>query len=280
LLNEFAAALFQTRRDSLKFDMHISLMRALVIFAAAFFAGLINSIAGGGTLLTFPALLWVGLDPRMANATSTVALFPGLLGGIWGYRHELKGNARLLIRLGVTSLIGGTVGGLLLVLTPSPIFNKLVPFLILFATLMFMLQETITRRFKLSSTQTPLDELHARWWLGAIVFQFFSAIYGGYFGAGNGIVMLTVLGLLGVKDIHRANAAKTVFGAILNSMAVVAFSVSGLVEWRDAALMAIAAIIGGYGATHLAFRLGKIFVRRAIVVIGLIIGLVMLWRVY
>lgn len=259
--------------------MSVSITRALVICIAAFFAGVINSLAGGGTLLTFPALLWIGLDAKTANATSTVALFPGLLGGIWGYRRELAGNRLLLTRLGTTSLFGGTVGGLLLILTPSKTFDKLVPFLILFATLMFMLEETITRRLRLTSTHTPLEELDARWWLGAIVFQFFSAIYGGYFGAGNGIVMLTVLGFLGVSDIHKANAAKTVFGAILNSMAVVAFSVSGIVRWYEALLMAVAAIAGGYGATHLAFRLGKTFVRRVVVGIGLVIGLVMLWRI-
>lgn len=260
--------------------MPITLSRAVVICLAALAAGMINSVAGGGTLITFPALLWVGLDAKTANATSTVALFPGLLGGIWGYRRELAGNRTLITRLGITSLIGGGIGGALLILTPSQTFAKLVPFLILFATLMFMLQNTITRRLNLSSSRTPLEQLSWHWWLGAIIFQFFSAIYGGYFGAGNGIVMLTVLGLLGVSDIHRANAAKTVFGAILNSVAVVAFIASGIVAWHEALLMAAAAIVGGYAAAHIARGLSKTLVRRLVVLIGLTIGVYMLWRVY
>src|SRR5215831_4440264 len=117
-------------------------LHALILFAAAFAAGVINSIAGGGTLITFPVLIWLGLDPKVANATSTVALWPGLFGGLFGYRRELADSSQLLVRLGSISVLGGALGAWLLIWTPPPLFAKLVPFLILFATILFMLQGT------------------------------------------------------------------------------------------------------------------------------------------
>src|SRR6266540_2449385 len=167
----------------------------LAMLCAAFAAGAINAIAGGGTLLTFPVLIWLGLDPKVANGTSTVALWPGLFGGLFGYRKELENSSTILWRLGITSVIGGAVGAWLLIWTPSPVFAQLVPFLILFATILFMVQGSITRKLRL---QPIVAEPKASWWLGAIVFQFFSAMYGGYFGAGNGILMLAAMGLLGL----------------------------------------------------------------------------------
>src|ERR1043165_1467551 len=117
------------------------------MFLAAFFAGVVNSIAGGGTLLTFPVLIWLGLDPKVANATSTVALWPGLFGGLWGFRREIENSRSILVRLGPTSIIGGGLGAWLLIKTPTETFAYLVPFLILFATALFMLQAPITRWF-------------------------------------------------------------------------------------------------------------------------------------
>ena len=245
------------------------------MFAAAFVAGMMNSIAGGGTLITFPILIWLGLDPKMANATSTVALWPGLFGGLWGFRREMENSRPILIRLGTTSVIGGGLGAWLLILTPSATFAFLVPFLILFATILFMLQAPIT---KWLGMEAPAEHPRARWWAGAIVFQFFSSIYGGYFGAGNGILMLAALGLLGLSDIHRANGIKNFLGICINFIAIIGFSLAGLVYWPDALLMAVAAIGGGYFGASAARRLGRVFVRRAVVLIGLTIGAVMLWR--
>src|SRR5437870_13636214 len=125
------------------------LLHWIVMFTGAFVAGAINSIAGGGTLITFPVLIWLGLDPKIANATSTVALWPGLFGGLFGYRKELENSSTILLRLGITSVIGGAIGAWLLIWTPSPTFARLVPFLILFATLLFMAQGTINRRLRL-----------------------------------------------------------------------------------------------------------------------------------
>ena len=251
----------------------MSLTHILILIAAAFAAGMINSIAGGGTLITFPVLIWLGLDPKVANATSTVALWPGLFGGLFGYRRELENSSQLLIRLGLTSIIGGAVGAALLIWTPSPVFARLVPFLILFATVLFMAQGSINRKLRL---QPIVAEPGAYWWLGAIVFQFFSSIYGGYFGAGNGILMLAAMGLLGLHDIHRANGIKNFLGICINSIAVLSFSLSLLVAWTDALVMAGAALLGGYFGASMAVRIGQVWVRRGIVVIGLIIFLVML----
>src|SRR5947208_50806 len=255
--------------------MNVTLLHGLAMFAAAFVGGMMNSIAGGGTLLTFPVLLWLGLDPKIANATSTVALWPGLFGGVWGFRREIENSRPILVRLGTTSIIGGGLGAWLLILTPSATFAYLVPFLILFATALFTLQAPITRRLK---TEEPAERPRARWWLGAIIFQFFSAIYGGYFGAGNGILMLAAMGLLGLSDIHRANGIKNFLGICINFVAIIGFTIAGLVYWPDALFMAVAAIAGGYFGASSARRLGRVFVRRAVVPIGLTIGIIMLWR--
>ncbi len=253
----------------------MDLLPVIVMFCAAFAAGAINSIAGGGTLLTFPVLIWLGLDPKVANATSTVALWPGLFGGLFGYRKELENSSTILIRLGTTSVIAGGIGAWLLIWTPSPIFARLVPFLILFATILFMLQGTINRRLRLGSME---DKPTTLWWTGAIVFQFFSAMYGGYFGAGNGILMLAVMGLLGLKDLNRANGIKNFLGICINSVAVLSFSLSHLVVWSDALLMACAALVGGYFGASMAVRVGQVWVRRGIIVIGFVIFVAMLWE--
>ena len=245
------------------------------MFCAAFAAGAINSIAGGGTLITFPVLIWLGLDPKVANGTSTVALWPGLFGGLFGYRRELENSSPILIRLGLTSVIGGAVGAWLLILTPSPVFARQVPFLILFATLLFMANGPINKRLHLGSLE---GNPTTRWWTGAIVFQFFSAIYGGYFGAGNGILMLAAMGLLGLNDLHRANGIKTFLGICINSIAVFSFAYAGLVVWPDALWMAGGALAGGYFGASMAVRIGRVWVRRGVIVIGLVIFVAMLWK--
>ena len=245
------------------------------MFGAAFAAGAINSIAGGGTLITFPVLIWLGLDPKVANGTSTVALWPGLFGGLYGYRRELENSAPILIRLGLTSIIGGAVGAWLLILTPSPVFATLVPFLILFATLLFMGHPVLNRRLRLGSLENNPTNF---WWTNAIVFQFFSAIYGGYFGAGNGILMLAALGLLGLNDLHRANGIKNFLGICINSIAVLSFALAGLVVWQDALVMSFGALAGGYFGASMAVRVGQAWVRKGVIVIGFIIFIAMVWK--
>lgn len=253
----------------------MSLLHVVLMLAAAFVAGMVNSIAGGGTLLTFPLLIWLGLDPKVANATSTVALWPGLFGGLFGYRREMNDSSLILMRLGVTSVVGGGVGAWLLIVTPSPTFARLVPFLILFATILFMLQGPVNRWLHLP---TASGESNRAWWTTAIIVQFFSAMYGGYFGAGNGIWMLAAMGLLGLNDIHRANGIKNFLGICINSVAVLAFAISHLVSWPRSLLMAGGALVGGYVGARTARRVGPVVIRRAIVVIGFVITVVMLWR--
>ena len=255
--------------------LNMTLTHAALMFIAAFFAGVVNSIAGGGMLLVFPLLIWLGTDPKTANATCTVALWPGLFGGLFGYRREMSDSSLILIRLGVVSVVGGGFGAWLLIATPSATFARLVPFLILFATMLFMAQGPVTRWLRLP---TSSSESTKAWWIGAMIFQFFSALYGGYFGAGNGILMLAAMGLLGMHDIHRANGIKNFLGICINSMAVFSFSISHLVVWPKSLLMAVAATIGGYVGSRMAQRVGRTFIRRAIVVIGFVITIVMLWR--
>ena len=245
----------------------MNLWQEVVIAAAAFAAGLINSIAGGGTLVSFPALLWVGRDPVLANATSTVALWPASLAGLYGFRRELKGEARTFLLFAAPSLVGGVLGAVLLLRTPSETFGRLVPFLILFATLLLAAQEPISRRLRVGR-----EEGHRptrAWWTGALAFQFLVGVYGGYFGAGIGILMLAALGLLGFTDIHRMNALKNLLAICINGVAAAYFIASGKVYWADVLLMTFAAIAGGYSGARLAYRLGRRFVRLAVILIGL-----------
>jgi hypothetical protein len=236
----------------------MDLLHGSSAFASAFAAGAINSVAGGGTLLTFPTLVWLGLDSVAANATSTVAIWPGSLGGMWGYRKELRTADPRMLALTVPSLIGGIAGALLLRFTPPSIFDAIVPFLILFATVLFMLQETVQRMFKTGQ----------RGLTGAILFQFFVALYGGYFGAGIGILMLAALSILGLTDIHQMNGLKNFFALCINGVAAMYFMFAHMVHWPYVLIMAIGAIAGGYGGAGLARRIGRTVVRKIVIGIG------------
>ncbi|MFL6333918.1 MAG: sulfite exporter TauE/SafE family protein [Pyrinomonadaceae bacterium] len=254
----------------------MNLWQEIVVAAAAFAAGMINSIAGGGTLVSFPALLWVGRDPVLANATSTVALWPASLAGLFGFRRELKGGGRTFLLFAAPSLLGGVLGALLLLRTPSQTFDRLVPFLILFATLLLAAQEPISRRLRRGREEehTPTGA----WWVGALIFQFCVGVYGGYFGAGIGILMLAALGLLGFTDIHRMNALKNLLAICINGVAAVYFIGSGAVIWTDVLVMTFAAIAGGYSGARLAYRLGRRFVRLAVIIIGLVMSVSLFFR--
>jgi uncharacterized membrane protein YfcA len=259
------------------------LWQTAVVFAAGFIAGMINSVAGGGTLLSFPALVWVGIDPVQANVTSTVALWPGSAGGVIGFRRELSGSRRWLMLLIAPSVIGGLVGGILLLLTPPRTFALIVPYLILFATILFAAGEPISRRLQSrrnkesGSDWTGRDQLNmGAGWAGAVAFQFLVAVYGGYFGAGIGILMLAALGLLGLTDIHQMNALKNVFAVCINIVAATYFMLFGPVRWTLAIVMAVGAITGGYGGAGIARKLGRTFVRRTVIVIGVAMALSLL----
>ncbi|HEU4388561.1 MAG TPA: sulfite exporter TauE/SafE family protein [Blastocatellia bacterium] len=243
----------------------LTIYQAIVIFAAGFCAGMINSVAGGGTLISFPALIWIGRDPIVANATNTLSLWPGSLAGMLGFRRELSGSKQWIVALIVPSIAGAVAGAVLLLHTPSSTFAAIVPYLILIATLLLAVQEPITRRIN-SQTGGPQSR---RWWIVAILFQFAVAVYGGYFGAGIGILMLAALGLMGLTDIHRMNALKNLFALCINGVAAIYFAGSGAVRWSDSVLVAAGSVAGGFGGSRLARKLGRKFVRRTIILIGL-----------
>jgi hypothetical protein len=239
---------------------------AAVSFTAAFLAGAINSVAGGGTLVSFPTLIWLGLPSVTANATSTVAIWPGTVGSAWGYRRELRSaEARFLVLI-VPSLIGGIAGAILLRYTPTATFDRLVPYLILFATLLFAAQETVQR---LVGTGSESVRRSARWMIGGMLFQLAVGLYGGYFGAGIGILMLAALSILGLHDIHEMNGLKVVFGGSVNGIAAAYFIWARMVYWPYVLLMAVAAIIGGFAAALVARRLSRTVVRRVVIAIGI-----------
>ncbi len=257
----------------------MSLWEAPLVFLVAFAAGMMNSVAGGGTLITFPMLVWLGIDPIGANVTCTVALWPGSLGAMVGFRRELGDSRRWMLLLGTPSAAGGLIGAYLLLLTPSSLFASVVPFLILFATILFAAGEPLTRRLTRTDRQLHAERSPTRpWWIGAIVFQFVVAIYGGYFGAGMGILMLAALGLMGLTDIHRMNGLKNFFVVCINIVAAAYFIASGRVEWTYALVMVFGAIAGGYGGAGIARKLVRRFVRRSVILIGLGMAVSLLFR--
>jgi uncharacterized membrane protein YfcA len=255
-------------------DLDISLARYALIVIAAALGGMINSIAGGGTLLTFPALIALGIPPIVANATSTVALWPGLLSSMLGYRQALAGMGRWVVLFAIPSLAGGFTGALLLLLTPADRFNAAVPWLIWTASLLFLLQQRMVAASRRRAARVdPSDTPGTTTPTALLVFQFFVGVYGGYFGAGIGILMLAALGLMGFTHIHRMNGLK-VWGALcMNAVAALTFAVSGVVNWPVAAAMALGSIAGGYGGSRLAQAVPQAWVRRAIIAIGFGSGL-------
>ena len=244
----------------------LDIPHAAIAFGAAFLAGAINSVAGGGTLVSFPALIWLGLDSVAANATSTVAIWPGTVGSIWGYRRELRSVPSRFLAMIFPSLIGGIAGAILLRYTKTATFDLLVPYLILFATLLFMAQEPVQRKL---GTGDPETRKSLKWRIGGLFFQLLVGLYGGYFGAGIGILMLAALSILGLKDIHEMNSLKVVLGGSINGVAAIYFIFARMVYWPYVVLMAVAAIAGGYGGAGAARRLGRTFVRRMVIVVGL-----------
>lgn len=235
-----------------------------LLAASAFVAGVINSLAGGGTLLTYPALLAAGISPIHANATSTVCLVQGSLAAFWGYRKKLTGDGRLLAALAAPSLIGSALGAFILLRLSEHSFALVVPWLILGATLLFLLADRLRR---LRSSR-PEAQMSGRRLLLLIAVQLLVAVYGGFFGAGQGILMLATLGLAGMRDLDRMNGLKNFAAAAINSIATAMFIAGHRVEWRPALLMAAFAVAGGLVGAHGAQRVGQRTARRAVIVIG------------
>jgi uncharacterized protein len=242
------------------------------LLASSTGAGVMNAMAGGGTILTYPTLVFIGESAITANATSTVALWPGALSSMYGYRREMAEHVDWLKTLLLPSLLGGALGAVLLLRTPVATFARLAPLLILFATFLFTLQGAVSRW-----TGSPhlAGRTPARLTL-AWLFQFSVGVYGGYFGAAIGILMLAVLGFLGLSDIHAANGIKNFFGMCINGVAAAYFIARGAIDWPAATIMIVGAITGGYGGARFARAIGRERARAAVVVIGFLVAALLL----
>ena len=253
-------------------------LRLLGVVVAAAAGGMVNSIAGGGTLLTFPSLIALGVPALVANATSTVALWPGAVSSMYGYRKQLRGLRRWAAIFAIPSLLGGGVGAWLLLQTSASRFAHIVPWLVLGATLLFAVQGPITRRLRPDQAGADQDDsfapAHGK---AALAWQFAVGVYGGYFGAGIGILMLAVLGFMGFSNIHRMNGLKNWGNLCINFVAAVMFALSGIVDWAVALAMAIGATSGGYLAARVAQRVPQRIVRHTIVGIGFAAGIWLLF---
>ncbi len=254
-------------------------LEILALAASAAAAGFVNAVAGGGTLLTFPTLLAFGVPAVIANATSTLALVVGIGGSLYGYREHMSAVRHWLPRFIPVSLAGGALGAWLLTRTDERIFAALVPYLILFATVIFMAQGPL-RRFAGFGAHTPGQPAphHRKAVWAAIPFQFAVAVYGGYFGAGIGILMLASLCFLGLEDIREMSALKTILGALINIVAAVWFVAAGLVDWPRMGVMAAGAAIGYYLGAHFTRSVHPKLVRSLISVTGLVLAAYFFWQ--
>jgi uncharacterized membrane protein YfcA len=275
------------------YDAPMTATQVVIMLAAAAAGGLMNALAGGGTIVTFPTLVFLGLPAIRANATSTVALLPGMAASMAGYGKEVATHKEWLKTLLLPSIVGGAIGSVLLLVTPEKVFANLAPLLVLFATLLFMWQGYLARRPRRrlgeagAGGEVPaaddgddppsLRQSRGRW-TAAILFQFAISIYGGYFGAAIGILMLAVLGFLGLTNIFAMNGLKNFFGLCINGVAAIYFILRGAVIWPVALLMMAGSIAGGYGGARLAQQIGKEKARTAVVVIGLVVTAILFWQ--
>ena len=239
-------------------------MNYLLLALAGLGAGLMNSVAGGGSFLTFPALVFTGVPSIIANATSTVALFPGVLASAWAYRKEFGALKIPVVPAVIASIAGGVTGALLLLFTSQKRFDVIIPWLLLGATIAFAIGPRVTRLLGGKSRIDPK---------ALIAFQFLLGIYGGYFGGAVGIIMLAMWSLAGLRDIHAMNAGRTLLGGIMNAAAVVLFAIAGKIWWAQAIVMLIAAVIGGYAGARVARRVNPSRVRAAIIAVSILVTL-------
>lgn len=248
----------------------MTILTALILFIAAIVGGALNSVAGGGSFITFPSLIFTGVLPIQANATSTVALWPGSLASVGAYRKELAAHDRVLVVvLASTSLVGGVLGAVLLLRTPQSTFQQLIPYLLLLATLLFAFSGPITARLRkrgLAVQKTSISRLKL---VSISFFQLIVAIYGGYFGGGIGILMLASLGLMGMENIHEMNALKTILQSSINGVAVITFIIAGAVVWLPAIVMIVGAIAGGFAGAYYARQLDPRLVRAFVILVGI-----------
>jgi len=248
----------------------------LFLFFAGVLGGALNSVAGGGSFIAFPALLFTGVPPIPANATNTIALWTGAAASGGAYRKRLDIPRRVLRPLLAASLVGGLAGAFLLLKTPAQTFMRVLPWLTLGATLLFAFGK------KLAGGRKSIIEHEATGMalVGATLFQLVVAVYGGYFGGGMGIVMLAMLAALGMTDIHAMNALKSVMAFMINGVAVVTFVIARAVYWKHGSVMIVGGIVGGYVGAHYAQKIPQVWIRMFVVLVGAGMTLYFFWKAY
>jgi uncharacterized membrane protein YfcA len=245
----------------------------LLLAVAAFAAGVLNAIAGGGSFLTFPALVFAGVPPIVANATSALAVSPGYLGSTLGFRAELAQLPfQRLRRETLIAAAGGVAGALLLLVTPAQVFQGLIPWLLLFATALFMLGPWLVNR-----RPPPEGQAHpaARWRDTGLAGV---AVYGGYFNGGLGILLMALYTVTGEKNLHTTNALKNLNSLVLSILSVITFAIAGAIAWGPAILMMVAATAGGYVGARWSKRLPIVWVRGVVIATGLVMSALFFWR--
>jgi hypothetical protein len=254
----------------------MTLSHAVLLFVAAVLAGAMNSVAGGGSFFSFPALIFTGVPPIPANATNTVAVWPGSVASVVSYRKRLPKSPRVMVPLVTISIIGGVAGAVVLLHTPQATFMRLVPYLFGVATLLFAFGKRLTQKLGriIKRTGPPSWPTLA----GLTLVQFFIALYGGFFGGGIGILMLAMLEMIHIEDIHAMNALKTVLAAAINGAAVVTFIIARQVEWPQASVMIVGAVVGGFGGAHYAQKVDPRWVRATVICVGTGMTIYFLWR--
>jgi uncharacterized membrane protein YfcA len=254
----------------------LSLHTAIFLFFAGALGGALNAVAGGGSFIAFPALLFSGVPPIMANATNTVALWAGVSASSGAYRKHLDLSRRVMIPLAVTSVIGGVAGACLLLHTPAQTFLRILPWLLLGATLLFMFGSRLARG---SGGSLARDASSSKLAVAAL-FELVVAVYGGYFGGGMGILNLAMLAALGMTDIHAMNALKVVLGGIINGIAVITFVLAGAVAWKQGSVMIAGALCGGYLGAHQAQKLPAAWIRGFVIAVGSAMTVYFFWKGY
>lgn len=243
----------------------MSAWQIILVGVAGFLAGAMNSMAGGGTFFSFPAMLAAGVPPVAANASNSVALWPASLSGAWAYRQELARYKRYLIPMGLMSLLGGVGGGLLLLSTRDATFSLLIPWLLLFATVLFAFSGKLSAWLRGKEAGAPATGPLA------LAGHFLVSVYGGFFGAGMGILMIASLAMAGHDDVHEINAIKNLLSAVIYSVTITTFVIAGAVSWPFTLVMMATATVGGYAGAAAARKIPALWMRRFIITVGAIL---------
>ncbi|MDM9383988.1 sulfite exporter TauE/SafE family protein [Chlorogloeopsis sp. ULAP01] len=247
-------------------DSHpVTIFHSLLLFSTAFLAGGLNAVAGGGSFLTFPALIFIGVPPVIANATNNTAIWVAALASAGAYRKDLGIQRQVFLLLCGISLMGGFIGSVALLYTSPDIFRRLIPYLLLLATLVFTFSNSFKRWLQIQSQKATSDSVPL---LNLVLAQLAIAIYGGFFGAGLGILMLATLSFLGIKSIHTMNAFKTFLGSCINGIAIIPFIFADVIAWQQAILMAVGGSLGGYLTANYARKLEPHLIRRFVIVVA------------